>query len=186
MTPQINTLFDESAIASRVESLAREIAASRPENLLVVAVLKGSFIFAADLVRAMHRVGLEPEMEFLHLSSYGAGTVSSENIRILRDVESDVNGRDIFLVDDILESGRTLAFAKERLLKRAAKSVQVVALLDKPERRVAPIAADYTGFACPDKFVVGYGMDMGHAWRQLPFIGYVVSDQEAGETTEGV
>ncbi|MBS8261781.1 hypoxanthine phosphoribosyltransferase [Roseibium polysiphoniae] len=184
MTVHINTLFDEDAIAARVADLADAISESKPENLLVVAVLKGSFIFAADLVRAMHRSGLTPEMEFMHLSSYGAGTEGSENIRVLRDVESDVNGRDIILVDDILESGRTLSFAKERLLKRDAKSVRIVALLDKPERRKAAISADYVGFACPDKFVVGYGMDMGHAWRQLPFIGYVVPGEETGADAE--
>ncbi|MTI07531.1 hypoxanthine phosphoribosyltransferase [Roseibium denhamense] len=180
MNPNIHTLFDEDAISRRVNALAREIAEAKPENLLVVAVLKGSFIFAADLVRAMHRAELQPEMEFMHLSSYGAGTEGSDNIRILRDVESDVNGRDIILVDDILESGRTLAFAKERLTSRGARSVRIAALLDKPERRKAAISADYVGFACPDKFVVGYGMDMGHAWRQLPFIGYVAPDDTGG------
>ncbi|WP_420413007.1 hypoxanthine phosphoribosyltransferase [Roseibium sp.] len=178
MTANIHTLYDETTIAERVGALAGEITKAQPERLLVVAVLKGSFIFAADLVRAMHRVGLEPEMEFIHLSSYGAGT-ESQDIRILRDVESDVNGRDIILVDDILESGRTLAFAKDRLMNRGAKSVQIAALLDKPERRKAAISADYVGFTCPDKFVVGYGMDMGHAWRQLPFIGYVVAPEAA-------
>lgn len=102
MTSDIHTLFDEDAIAQRVGALAEEIAEGKPQNLLVVAVLKGSFIFAADLVRAMHRAGLQPEMEFMHLSSYGAGTEGSDTIRILRDVESDVNERDIILVDDIL------------------------------------------------------------------------------------
>ncbi|MBN9673237.1 hypoxanthine phosphoribosyltransferase [Roseibium aggregatum] len=185
MTTDIHTLFDEDAIALRVAALADEIAESKPRNLLVVAVLKGSFIFAADLLRAMHRAGLEPEVEFFHLSSYGAGTEGSENIRILRDVESDVNGRDILLVDDILESGRTLAFARESLLSRDARSVKIAALLDKPERRKAAISADYVGFTCPDKFVVGYGMDMGHAWRQLPYIGYVAPDAAAdGKTGE--
>lgn len=180
MTVTINTLFDEDTIATRVSALAEEIAVAKPDRLLVVAVLKGSFIFAADLLRALHRAGLTPEVEFMHLSSYGAGTEGSETVNILRDVESDVNGRDILLVDDILESGRTLSFAKERLEKRGARSVKVVALLDKPERRKAAISADYVGFTCPDKFVVGYGMDMGHRWRQLPFIGYVVQDEDAG------
>lgn len=180
MTPNINILFDEQTIATRISDLAQEIARTEPQNLLVVAVLKGSFIFAADLVREMHRAGLAPEMEFIHLSSYGAGTVGSEEVRVLRDVESNVNGRDIILVDDILESGRTLKFARDRLLGRGARSVQVAALLDKPERRKAAISADFVGFACPDKFVVGYGMDMGHAWRQLPFIGYVVQPETDG------
>ena len=174
----IRTLYDEAAIAVRVEEIAREIAASRPQRLLVVAVLKGSFMFAADLVRAMHRAGLAPEMEFIHLSSYGAGTESRE-IRVLRDVESDVTGRDVILVDDILESGRTLAFARDRLIERGAGSVRIAALLDKPMRRKTAISADYVGFECPDKFVVGYGMDMGHKWRQLPFIGHVVQDAPA-------
>ncbi|MCA1300300.1 hypoxanthine phosphoribosyltransferase [Stappia indica] len=176
--PDIHTLYDETEIASRVEDLARHIAADVPSGLLVIAVLKGSFMFAADLVRALHRIGLEPEMEFIHLSSYGAGTESSGDIKVLRDVESDVAGRDIVLVDDILESGRTLAFAKERLSRRGAGSVRIAALLDKPMRRKTAISADYVGFTCPDKFVVGYGMDMGHKWRQLPFIGYVVQDTE--------
>lgn len=117
-------------------------------------------------------------MEFIHLSSYGAGTESRE-IRILRDVESDVAGRDVILVDDILESGRTLSFARDRLTERGARSVHIVALLDKPMRRKSAISADYVGFECPDRFVVGYGMDMGHKWRQLPYIGYVVQDDAA-------
>ena len=174
----IRTLYDEAAIAVRVEEIAREIAASRPQRLLVVAVLKGSFMFVADLVRAMHRAGLAPEMEFIHLSSYGSGTESRE-IRVLRDVESDVAGRDVILVDDILESGRTLAFARDRLIERGAGSVRIAALLDKPMRRKTAISADYVGFECSDKFVVGYGMDMGHKWRQLPFIGHVVQDAPA-------
>ncbi len=176
MTENITTLFDEHAIATRVDAIAVDIAQCNPHRLLVVAVLKGSFIFAADLVRAMHRAGLKPEMEFIHLSSYGAGTTGSSDVKVLRDVESDVNDRDILLVDDILESGRTLKFARDRLLARGARSVQIAALLDKPEHRKVSISADYVGFECPDKFVVGYGMDMGHAWRQLPFIGYVTPD----------
>lgn len=175
---EIRTLYDEAAIAARVEEIARQVAATEPRQLLVVAVLKGSFMFAADLVRAMHRAGLAPEMEFIHLSSYGAGTESRE-IRVLRDVESDVAGRDVILVDDILESGRTLAFARDRLIERGAGSVRIAALLDKPMRRKTAISADYVGFECPDKFVVGYGMDMGHKWRQLPFIGHVVQDAPA-------
>ncbi|NVK35572.1 MAG: hypoxanthine phosphoribosyltransferase [Rhodobacteraceae bacterium] len=183
MTIQIDTLFDEKAIAERIEALAAEVADAKPEKLLVVGILNGSFIFAADLVRAMHRAGLQPEMAFMRLSSYGSGTISSGNVEIHQDVDSDVNDRDIILVDDILESGRTLNFAKERLLSRGAKSVKIAALLDKQESRKAPIEADYVGFACPDKFVVGYGMDMAHAWRQLPFIGYVVpSDKSGGDS----
>lgn len=177
--PEIRVLFDEEAIAVRVDAIAKAISQDNPHDLLVVAVLKGSFIFAADLARALHRAGSAPEMEFLHLSSYGRGTVSSGEVKILRDIESDVTGRDVILVDDILESGRTLRFASDMIAKRGAKSVRVAALLDKPGHRKTDIQSDYTGFECPDKFVVGYGMDMGHAWRQLPFIGYVPQEGDA-------
>ena len=176
--PEIAVLYDEDAIAERVEAIAHALAKARTERLLVVAVLKGSFVFAADLIRAMHRAGMAPEMEFIHLSSYGAGTKSSGEIRVLRDIESDVAGRDVLLVDDILESGRTLSYARDLIASRGALSVAIAALLDKPGHRVADLTADYVGFTCPDKFVVGYGMDAAHAFRQLPFIGYVVGADE--------
>ena len=104
---QVKVLYDERTIAGRTEELAREIAATDPKDLLVVAILKGSFMFAADLLRALHRAGLEPQVEFFHLSSYVTGTVSSGTVKILRDIESSVRERDVLLVDDILESGRT-------------------------------------------------------------------------------
>lgn len=170
---QIKTLFDENQIAERVEILADDLAGAGFESLMVVSILKGSFVFAADLLRALHRKGLAPEVEFLHLTSYGKNLTSSGTITVVRDIESDVQGRDILLVDDILESGRTLAYAKNLLVERGASRVEVVALLDKPGKRKAEIKADYVGFDCPDKFVVGYGMDARHAWRQLPFIGYI-------------
>src|SRR6201989_2755833 len=110
---KIRVLFDAAAIAARNEALAKEITAPARGNLLVVAVLKGSFIFAADLIRALHSAGLAPEVEFVSLSSYRDGTVSSGTVTILHDVESDVRGRDVLLIDDILESGRTLAHAKD-------------------------------------------------------------------------
>jgi hypoxanthine phosphoribosyltransferase len=170
---RIRVLYDAAAIAARNQSLAAEIRLANPENLLVVAVLKGSFMFAADLVRAMHEVGIEPQMEFVHLSSYRAGTTSSRQVEILRDVQSEVRGRDVLLVDDILESGRTLAFAKDLLAARGARRVLSVVLLEKPGKRAVQIKADFVGFRCPDYFVVGYGMDVAHSYRQLPFVGVV-------------
>lgn len=175
--PKIDVLFTESEIAQRIDALAKDIANAGFENLLVVAVLKGSFVFAADLVRAMHRVGVTPEIEFMHLRSYGAGTVSSGTIEVLRDIESDVEGRDVLLIDDILESGRTLAFARDRLMERGAHRVSVVALLDKPGKRHVEIEADFVGFDCPDRFVIGFGIDMAHAYRQLPYIGAVAETE---------
>lgn len=169
----VETLFDAETIAARNRDLAKEIVAAEPKRLLIVAVLKGSFVFAADLVRAIHDAGLSPEVEFIHLSSYREATVSSGHVRILRDVESDVSGRDVVLVDDILESGRTLAYAKDLLMARGANRVLTCVLLEKPGKRATQIDADFVGFECPDRFVVGYGMDMSHSFRQLPFVGFV-------------
>jgi hypoxanthine phosphoribosyltransferase len=175
---QVKVLYDEETISARTAALAKDIAATRPEQLLVVAILKGSFMFAADLLRALHRVGLEPQVEFFHLSSYMDGTVSSGAVTILRDIESSVRGRDVLLVDDILESGRTLAFAKDLLMARGARNVLICTMLEKPGKRAVPIEADFVGFVCPDVFVVGYGMDVAHSYRELPFIGRVMTAQE--------
>jgi hypoxanthine phosphoribosyltransferase len=172
---QIAVLFPEAEIAARIESIAAEIAAWTPKNLLVVPILKGSFIFAADLIRAMHRVGLSPEVDFMILASYRKQTKSSGHVDVLRDIEQSVKDRDVLLIDDILESGRTLAFAKDLLTARGARHVYTAVLLEKPGHLAAHIAADFRGFICPDKFVVGYGMDMAHQFRELPFVGHVVS-----------
>jgi hypoxanthine phosphoribosyltransferase len=169
----IRVLFDANAIAARNLALAQEIKASNLENLLVIAVLKGSFIFAADLIRALHDVGLAPEVEFVSLSSYREGTVSSGSVTILHDVESDLRGRDVLLVDDILESGRTLAYAKDLFAARGARRVLTCVLLEKPGKRAVSLDADFVGFHCPDLFVVGYGMDVAHKYRELPFVGVV-------------
>jgi len=169
----VRVLFDADAIAKRNQALAADIKAAAPERLLVVAVLKGSFIFAADLIRALHGAGLAPEVEFISLSSYREGTVSSGTVTVLHDVESDVRGRDVVLVDDILESGRTLAYAKDLFAARGAKRVLICVLLEKPGKRAVELDPDFVGFHCPDLFVVGYGMDVAHAYRQLPFVGVV-------------
>lgn len=169
----VRVLFDAETIAQRNRELAAEIKAAAPERLLVIAVLKGSFIFAADLIRALHTAGLAPEVEFVSLSSYREGTVSSGLVTILHDVESDVRGRDVVLVDDILESGRTLAYAKDLFAARGARRVLTCVLLEKPDKRAVELTADFVGFHCPDVFVVGYGMDVAHAYRQLPFVGVV-------------
>ncbi|MHB2168373.1 hypoxanthine phosphoribosyltransferase [Alsobacter sp. R-9] len=185
MTEQrrVKVLFDEDTIARRNAEIAAEIAARQPRDLLVVAVLKGSFMFAADLIRAMHRAGLAPQVEFMHLSSYRASTVSSGAVAILRDVDSEVRDRDVLLVDDILESGRTIAFAKDLLAARGARVLTCV-LLEKPGKRAVSVEPDFVGFECPDKFVVGYGMDVAHSYRELPFIGVVEKDEDAPSTAK--
>jgi hypoxanthine phosphoribosyltransferase len=172
----IDVLFSEQEIARSVERMADDIARSKPERLLIVPILKGSFVFAADLMRACHRAGLSPEVDFMMLASYRESTVSSGRVDILRDITTEVGGRDVLLIDDILESGRTLAYAKDLLSARGARRVMTAVLLDKRGRRAAAIEADFKGFDCPDKFVVGFGMDMGHAFRELPFVGYVVRE----------
>ncbi|PLX38577.1 MAG: hypoxanthine phosphoribosyltransferase [Hyphomicrobiales bacterium] len=167
----IDILFDEATIADRVQILAKEIAASGLENPLLIPVLTGSFVFAADLMRALHRAGLAVEVDFLRLASYGAGTESKGSVKVLCDIDQDVTGRDVLLVDDILDTGLTLAFARDLLLKRGARHVSLAVLLDKSERRTVKISADFVGFACPDRFVVGYGIDKGYAYRELPYVG---------------
>lgn len=171
---KVQEIFSPVAIAERVEALAAEIAAANADPLLVIAILKGSFVFAADLIRALHRAGVAPEVDFITLSSYRKSTRSSGAVDILRDIESDVTGRNVLLVDDILESGRTLAFAKDLVAARGAARIMTCVLLDKKSNRAVHVTADFKAFDCPEVFVVGYGMDVGHRYRELPFVGQVM------------
>ncbi|MBB6260891.1 hypoxanthine phosphoribosyltransferase [Paenochrobactrum gallinarii] len=171
----LEVLFSAEQIAARNVEIARDIADRNFHNLLTVSILKGSFIFAADLIRAMHDADVEPDVEFITVSSYGTGKVSGE-VRLLRDIDSDVKDRDVLLIDDILESGKTLTFVRDLMLERGARSVSIAVLLDKPVRRKMDIEADFVAFECPDYFVVGYGMDVAHAFRQLPYVGRVMGE----------
>ncbi|MDX0565820.1 hypoxanthine phosphoribosyltransferase [Sinorhizobium medicae] len=171
----IEVLYSAETIAARNQELAADIVRGPHKDLLVISILKGSFIFAADLIRAMHAAGLAPEVEFITLSSYGTGT-ESKGVKITKDIDSDVRDRDVLLIDDILESGRTLRFSKELLLERGARNVTIAVLLDKRVKRRVDLEADYVGFECPDHFVVGYGMDVAYAFRELPFVGVVTGD----------
>ncbi len=128
-------------------------------------------MFAADLIRALHRSGMAPEVDFLTLSSYKKSKVSSGQVAILRDLDLDVEGRSVLIIDDVLDSGRTLAFAKDLISARGAKQVLTCVLLEKKVARAVNIAADFCAFECPDTFVVGYGMDVAHRYRELPFVG---------------
>lgn len=174
--PLVKTLHDEATIAARIEGMAREIAASEPRRLLAVIVLKGGFIFAADLVRALAREGVSLEIEFISLSSYGSRLKTSGEVRIVRDIEVEVAGRDVLIIDDVLDSGLTLRFARDLMIGRGAKRAAIAAMVDKPSGRVADVSADYVGFTVPGYFVVGYGMDAAHAYRELPFIGMIEDD----------
>lgn len=173
--PRIEVIFSAEQIAQRIGDIAGRLTELRLERPLVVAVLKGSFVFAADLIRALHHTGMSPEVDFVTLSSYKAGTTSTGRVEILRDIEADVADRDVLLIDDILESGRTLAFAKDLVTARGAKRVFTCVLLKKDVPRAVDIAADYHVFDCPaGVFVIGYGMDAAHRYRELPFVGRLV------------
>ncbi len=172
----VEKLYCEEAIAERVVAIAKDIAASKPDQLLVIVVLKGGFVFAADLVRQLARLDVRLEVEFISLSSYGKGLKSSGEVRILRDIGCEVTGRDVLIVDDILDSGLTIKFARDLMESRGARRVAIAVMIDKPEGRNTKIHADYLGFTCPDYFVVGYGMDAGHAYRELPFVGIYRAD----------
>ena len=169
--PGISVLFDAEQIAARLRDLAGEIAAAMGPDILLVAILKGSFVFAADMIRALHHAGMRPEVDFLTLSSYGAGTQSRGDVRIVRDVDDRLAGRQVLLVDDILESGRTLSFARDLLQQRGAAVVKLAVFLDKPVPRAEPCEADFRAFLCPERFVIGYGLDHAHRYRELPFVG---------------
>jgi hypoxanthine phosphoribosyltransferase len=172
---KIEVIFSAERIAARLDELAGEIAARRIERPMVIAVLKGSFVFAADLIRALHSRGIAPEIDFLTLSSYRRGQQSSGQVEILRDLDLDVRNRNVIVIDDILESGRTLAFAKDLLSARGAARIFTCVLLDKKVSRVVDIDADFCAFECPHVFVVGYGMDVAHRYRELPFVGQLAA-----------
>lgn len=169
----IPVLFTAVEIKERVEALAGEIAAKMPADFLIVSLLRGSFMFTADLVRELCAIGVHPQIDFMTLSSYGEGSKSSGKVQVGRDVTDDVKGRTILIVDDILETGRTLRFAHDLLIERGAADVKIAMLLEKPNKLEVAAKADFVGFSIPDKFVVGYGLDYANHYRELPFIGYL-------------
>ncbi len=168
----VRTLFDERQIQARVGELARDIAAALPRDLTIVGLLTGSFVFVADLVRGLDRLGLTPRVGFMRLSSYGQGRESSREVRLTGEVP-DVAGRVVLLVDDIVDTGRTQAFARDSLLGRGAARVAACMLLDKPSRREVAVTTEFVGFSIPDVFVVGYGIDYADQYRHLPYIGTI-------------
>ncbi len=172
----VEVLFSPEVIAERIAELCGEIAAVGLRNPLVVPILTGSFVFSADLLRGLHAAGLTPEVDFLTLSSYRRATHSAGSVDILRDMELDVADRDVLLVDDILDTGRTLAYAKDLVAARGAGRLLTCVLLNKRVRRAVAIEADFIAFECPPVFVVGYGMDLANRYRELPFVGRIAGD----------
>ena len=169
--PQLSPLISADAIARRIETLAQEIVAACGTDFLVVSLLRGSFIFTADLLRALHHASAAPQVDFMALGSYGTATQSSGSVTLIRDMSDAVEGRTVVLVDDILESGRTLAYAKNLISSRGAQRIFTTVLLEKPGKRAVELEADSVGFVIEDAFVVGYGLDYAHRYRELPYIG---------------
>jgi hypoxanthine phosphoribosyltransferase len=169
----VSKLFDEAEIVLRVEVLAGEIVRALGPEFVVIGVLKGSFVFLADLVRALARAGATPNIEFMRLASYGQKKESSGEVLLLGDAPRDFGGRAVLLVDDIVDTGLSMAYGKRLLAERNASSVRTCALLDKPSRRQVDVAIDFVGFEIPDVFVVGYGIDYAEQYRYLPYIGRV-------------
>ena len=168
----VDELISAKAIAARVEALAKEIALhyADTDKLVVVGLLRGSFIFIADLVRELD---LPVEVDFLEVSSYGNALESSREVRILKDLRGEIGGRDVLVVEDIVDTGYTLKHVLEILETRHPRRMEVCALLNKPSRRETDVQAKWVGFDIPDKFVVGYGIDYGQRNRNLPHIGAV-------------
>ena len=172
-------LIDEQAIAAKVRELGKAIADDyRGKDVVLVSILKGALPFLADLMRQMP---IPLALDFLEVSSYGEATESSGVVRILKDLAKPIEGRDVVVVEDILDTGQTLAYVIEHLRSKQPASVRLCTLLDKPARRIVPIRIDYRGFEIPDKFVVGYGLDYAERYRNLPFIGVLKPEVYRGE-----
>lgn len=164
-------LIDHAEIKKRVLELGEEInRAYAGQDLVLVSVLKGSVVFMADLMRA---IKIPHEVDFMATSSYGGGTTSSGAVRILKDLNCNIEGRNVLLVEDIVDSGNTLSYLVRMLEERHPKSLHIMTLLDKPERRESPIEVKWVGFSIPNEFVVGYGLDYDEIYRNLPYIGVV-------------
>jgi hypoxanthine phosphoribosyltransferase len=162
-------LFSEEEIQLKVKELGKQISLDYAgRNLLVICVLKGAFIFMADLVKAMD---IPLELDFMAVSSYGVSTKSSGVVKIIKDLDIPVEGRDVMIVEDIIDSGLTLSYLIDVLERRNALSIAVVTLFDKPARRTVDLEPDYKGYTLPDAFVVGYGLDYAERYRNLPYIG---------------
>ena len=162
-------LFSQEELSRRVGELGAQISRDyEGKNLLLISVLKGSVVLMADLMRS---ITIPCQIDFLAVSSYGSGTRTSGEVKMLKDLDHPIDGMDILIVEDILDSGVTLSYIKGMLQTRGAASIRICTLLDKPERRKAPIQADYVGYEVPDAFVVGYGLDYAEKYRNLPYIG---------------
>ena len=165
----LRVLLSEDEIREKVRELGGKITADyKNSNLMLVTVLKGTVVFLADLMR---QIDVPAEIDFMVVSSYGSGVKSSGVVKIVKDLDVPLAGKDILIVEDILDSGLTLSYIKELLESRGPRSIRIATLLDKPSRRKVDLQADYIGFSVPDEFVIGYGLDYDEKYRNLPYIG---------------
>jgi hypoxanthine phosphoribosyltransferase len=169
----MRVLISASEIAARVDALAIKIVRAIPADFVIVGVLKGAAVFVADLVRALDQAGAKPELEFMRLSSYGPAQESSGTVKMHGALPDGLAGRPVLLVDDIVDTGRSIAFAADQLRQQRIDDLWTCALLEKPSRREIQVAIDFVGFTIGDLFVAGYGTDYAEKYRHLPYIGVV-------------
>lgn len=173
---KITVMYSEEQIEARVREIAAEISRDYAgEEVHLICILKGSIFFTAELAK---RISVPVTLDFMSVSSYGDGTESTGRIKIIKDLDENIAGKNVIVIEDIIDSGRTLSFLMDMLSARKPKSLKLCTLLNKPERRVVNINVDYIGFDIPDKFVVGYGMDYAQKYRALPYVGIVQTEEE--------
>ena len=171
MTGKVRVMISEDQVNLRIKEMAEQISKEyEGKSVHLVCILKGSIFFTCELAK---RLTIPVTLDFMSVSSYGSETVSSGRVRILKDLDESIQGKNVLLVEDIIDSGRTLAYLKELLGTRAPESLEICTLLDKPDRRVTNVDVKYVGFVIPDEFVVGYGLDYDQYYRNLPYVGVV-------------
>ncbi|MBO4815806.1 MAG: hypoxanthine phosphoribosyltransferase [Clostridia bacterium] len=168
---QVKTLIEEEKLHARIKEIAKQIEKEyEGKEITLICILKGSVFFTVELAKNIEG---DVKLEFIRVSSYGEGTESTGEIKMKLDLKDSIKGKDVIVIEDIIDTGRTLSYLIEYLKMKKPNSVKLCALLDKPDRRVKDVKVDYTGFQIPDKFVVGYGLDWDEKYRNLPYIGYI-------------
>ena len=171
MTDNIREMISEAQLNVRIKELAEQISRDyKDKSVHLICILKGSVFFTCELAK---RLTIPVTLDFMSVSSYNSETVSSGRVRILKDLDESIQGKDVLIIEDIIDSGNTLSYLKELLTARAPRSLSICTLLDKPDRRVTEVDVKYVGFVVPDEFVVGYGLDVDQYYRNLPFVGVV-------------
>ena len=174
MKHTVEVMISEQEVKTRIAELGRQISEHYRDSgseMVLVGLLRGSFMFMADLCRA---IDVSHEVDFMTASSYGSGMSTTRDVKILKDLDEDIRGKDVLIVEDIIDSGNTLSKVREILRLREPKSLAICTLLDKPERREVQVPVEFVGFSIPDEFVVGYGIDYAQRYRHLPYVGKVV------------